>query len=277
MKRLLLAPLIFALGLPIQADLGDAEVSVEKIASQDEIINPSDKIYQAFCGEVSKKQKTKCTVQFRNGLLTVNDSSGLDLKRIKDIKYEVIGKWGFMLTQSWWYQYTFIYESENEKTTPEKESIWPLKMPWDSNKELKKELKAAKITMGFKGQKAANNFKNDLESWIGGSLWTKCTGPIPTGIRKTIRCDDNTNSYDPAARARAISGALAPLNNALQQRQQRNNYVFTPTTSYNYGTNNSVQSYQNQLQQTQQFNQQQIQSQRDFYQDIQIQNLQRGF
>ena len=91
------------------------------------------------------------------------------------------------------------------------------------------------------------------------------------------RCDDATNSYDPVERARAISGALAPLNNALQQRQQRNNYVFTPTTSYNYGTNNSVQSYQNQLQQTQKFNQQQIQSQRDFYQDIQIQNLQRGF
>tara|TARA_Y100001968_G_scaffold316763_1_gene345003 strand:+ start:494 stop:1306 length:813 start_codon:yes stop_codon:yes gene_type:complete len=270
MKRLLLAPLIFALGLPIQADLGDAEVSVEKIASQDEIINPSDKIYQAFCGEVSKKQKTKCTVQFRNGLLTVNDSSGLDLKRIKDIKYEFIGKWTSFY---WWHQYTFIYESENEKTTPEKESIWPLKMPWDSNKELKKELKAAKITMGFKGQKAANNFKNDLESWIGGTLWTKCTGPIPTGIRKTIRCDDNTNSYDPAARARAISGALAPLNNALQQRQQRNNYVFPPSTSSSYGTN----SYQNQYQETNKSTERTIQNQRDFYQDLQIQNLQKGF
>tara|TARA_B100001250_G_scaffold388002_1_gene385898 strand:+ start:524 stop:757 length:234 start_codon:yes stop_codon:yes gene_type:complete len=71
MKRLLLAPLILALGLPTQAHLGDAEVSVEKIASQGETINPSDEIYDAFCGEVSKKQKTKCTVQFKNGLLTV--------------------------------------------------------------------------------------------------------------------------------------------------------------------------------------------------------------
>ena len=45
----------------------------------------------------------------------------------------------------------------------------------------------------------------------------------------------------------------------------------------NYGTNTSFQSYQNQLQQTQQFNQQQIQSQRDFHQDIQIQNLKKDF
>ncbi len=148
-------------------------------------------------------------------------------------------------------------------------------MPWDSNKELK----AAKITlqMGMKGQKAANNFKKDIESWIGGRLWTKCTGAIPTGIRKIIRCDDDKDSYDPAANARAISGALAPLNNALQQRQQQNNYVFTPTMLNNYGTNSAAQSYQNQLRQTQQFNQQQMQNQSDFYQDVQIQNLQRGF
>ena len=120
-----------------------------------------------------------------------------------------------------------------------------------------------------------------MEYWIGGLLWIKCTGAVTAGPRMEVpRCDDTTNSYDPLKHARAISGALAPLNNTLQQRQQRNNYVFTPTTSYNYGTNNSVQNYQNQLQQTQQFNQQQIQSQsqsqRDLYQDIQIQNLQRG-
>ena len=35
---------------------------------------------------------------------------------IKDIKYEIIGNWGFRLTQYWWYQYTFIYESDKEKT-----------------------------------------------------------------------------------------------------------------------------------------------------------------
>ncbi len=101
--------LVLALSSPVLADLSDAEVSVKDIASKDEIINPSDEIYQAFCGEVSKKQKTECTVQFKNGRLTVNGSSGLDLKRIKDIKYELIGKWGFMASQYWWNQYTFIY------------------------------------------------------------------------------------------------------------------------------------------------------------------------
>ncbi len=279
MKRLLLAPLILALSSPVLADLEDAEVSVEEVVNTEQknnkwLSNPSNTVYEGYCGEVSKEEKTECIIQFKNDLLTVNDGKGLELKKIKDIKYEIIGNWGFIGTQYWWYQYTFIYESDKERTEEESNSLWPLKMPWDSTKELK----AAKITLQFgargggKSYRAAMNFQDDIETWIGGSLWIKCTGAVPLG-GATKRCDDRTNSYDPAARARAISGALAPLNNALQQRQQRNNYVFSPSTSRSYGTN----SYQNQYQETNKSTEQTIQNQRDFYQDLQIQNLQRGF
>ena len=267
--------IVLALGLPVQADLGDAEVSVEEVVNTEQknnkwLSNPSNTVYEGYCGEVTKEAKTECIIQFKNGLLTVNDGKGLELKKIKDIKYEVIGKWGFMLSQYWWHQYIFIYESENEKTISENESIWPLKMPWDSNTKLK----AAKITLqaGHKGARAAFNFRDDMEAWIGGSLWIKCTGSVPLG-GATPRCDDRTDSYDPAARARAITGVLAPINNALQQRQQINHYVFSPSTPRIYGTN----SYPNQYQVTNKSTERMIQNQRDFYQDLQIQNLQRGF
>ncbi|WP_269613297.1 hypothetical protein [Prochlorococcus marinus] len=278
MRRLLILPLLLGVSLPVLADLGDAEVSVEEVVNTEQksnqlLLNPSNTVYEGFCGEVSKEDKTECLIQFKNGLLTVNEGKGLELKKIKDIKYEIIGNWGFMGTQYWWYQYTFIYESDKERTEADNNSLWPLKMPWDSTKELK----AAKITLqhGTRGgYRAAMNFQDDIETWIGGSLWIKCTGAVPLG-GATKRCDDRTNSYDPAARARAISGALAPLNNALQQR---NNYIFTPTSPNNYGSNSPAsQDYQNHLKQNQQFNQQQYQRHTDSMQDFRIRQLESGY
>ena len=105
---------------------------------------------------------------------------------------------------------------------------------------------------------------------------TKCTGKTNSFITKTIHCDDD-DRHDPCEGIAAIGGALEPLNDALKQKQQKNNYIFTPTSPNNYGLNSPAsQDYQNHLKQNQQFNQQQYQRHTDSMQDFRIRQLEYG-
>ena len=297
MNRFLLLALTAGLLSPVstKADMGSAnfnESEKEELAKTTQSNFLTSATYDGWCGKVTKEVKNDCTFKFENGRLIVNESDGILIDQITDIQHKLIGKWGFMASQYWWYEYTFYYEIPRtvkieREITPkvlddEKNENWwdkySFTFPWFNQKEEKveqreeikiiKDKKVARITMqaGMKGFKAAEAFKNNLQTWIGQSLETTCVGPVPA-----VWCTNTSRSYDPAAAARALSGALQPLNNSLQQN---NTPVIINSPPNNYGTNSATQSYQNHLNQVQQFNQQQTQQNKDFMQDMQIRNLQ---
>ena len=65
MRRLLLAPLILALSLPVQAGLGDTETKETE--------------FDAWCG----KKGNDCKVVFTDETLTVNGTDGINRSQIR--------------------------------------------------------------------------------------------------------------------------------------------------------------------------------------------------
>tara|TARA_Y100001968_G_scaffold330746_1_gene383449 strand:+ start:87 stop:983 length:897 start_codon:yes stop_codon:yes gene_type:complete len=298
MKRYLLL-LIIGLSAPVLADLGSAnlnESDTEDLAKTTQSNLLTSATYNGWCGKVTKEVKNDCSFKFENGRLIVNESDGILIDQITDIQHKLIGKWGFMASQYWWYEYTFYYEIPRtvkieREITPkvlddEKNENWwdkySFTFPWFNQKEEKveqkeeikiiKDKKVARITMqaGMKGGKAVKDFKNNLQTWIGQSLETTCIGAVPA-----MWCTNTSQSYDPGEAARALSGALQPLNNSLQQKNTP--VIINSSPPNNYGTNSAAQDYQNHLQQNQQFNQQQRQTYTDSMQDFRIRQLETGY
>ena len=148
MKRLLLLALTAGLLSPIaaKADLVEANLSTDQVAKR---TTPSNDVYEAWCGVVTKESKIDCLVQFKNDRLTVNNSTGVSPKEITTTKFVQDCKFGAFHSRKCTMSYSFDYPSGGETKT-------------------------ALIT--YKNHKTNKKFMKDLELWLGKEINKECTG-----------------------------------------------------------------------------------------------------
>ena len=174
MKQLLLAPFLLGFISPVFADLGEANLDVKEVSQRD---NPSEVVYDAWCGKVSKETKNECKVQFKEGKLKVNQSSGITADQVISAKYEEICKFGIFHSRNCLDSYSFEYNSQGSKKVG---------------------------LINYSNAKVNKLFLKDIEKWLGKEIEKECIGRWSLCI--------SSLPQDPASRA----ARAAERNNTIQ-------------------------------------------------------------
>ncbi len=184
MKHLLLAPFLLGFISPVFADLGEANLNSDETYKRD---NPSEIVYEAWCGKVSKESKNECKVQFKEGRLKVNDSSGITSDQIINAKYEEVCKFGIFHSRKCLDTYSFEYDSKGSK-------------------------KVALIN--YSNAKVNKIFLKDIEKWLGREIEKECIGRWSLCI-SSLPQDPASRAARAAERSNTIQGTRL-LNESLQ-------------------------------------------------------------